>query len=98
MACDSWPCDDRNEDMLRCARPLALMFGILFPIALVFTFSVGLQVVVGTHPMPLNYIGAHEKAGDWDRDNSREFLKNVTGGPETTRKYDSTNLNFLKER
>ena len=58
---------------------------------------VGLPVVVGTHPMPQNYIDAHEKAGDWDRDNALEFLKNVTGDPEAAGKYDSTNPNFLKE-
>ena len=58
---------------------------------------VGLPVVVGTHPIPQNYIDAHEKAGDWDRDDAREFLKNVTGDPEKARKYDSTNPNFLKE-
>jgi len=57
---------------------------------------VGLPVVVGTHPMPQNYIDAHEKAGDWDRDDAREFLKNVTGDPEAARKYDSTNPSFLK--
>jgi len=58
---------------------------------------VGLPVVVGTHPMPQNYIDAHGKAGDWERDDAREFLKNVTGDPEAARKYDSTNPNFLKE-
>lgn len=58
---------------------------------------VGLPVVVGTHPMPQNYIDAHEKAGDWDRDDARVFLVNVMGDPEAARKYDSTNPNFLKE-
>jgi len=58
---------------------------------------VGLPVVVGTHPMPQNYIDAHGKAGDWDRDEAHEFLKNVMGDPEKARKYDSTNPNFLKE-
>jgi predicted metal-binding protein len=57
----------------------------------------GLPVVVGTHPMPQNYVDAHEKVGDWDRDNAREFLKNVTGDSNAARKYDSTNPNFLKE-
>jgi predicted metal-binding protein len=58
---------------------------------------VGLPVVVGTHPMPQNYIDAHGKAGDWDRDNAHELLKNVMGDPEKARKYDSTNPDFLKE-
>jgi predicted metal-binding protein len=57
---------------------------------------VELPVVVGTHPMPQNYIDAHEKTGDWDRDDAREFLKNVTGDPEAARKFDSTRPDFLK--
>ena len=58
---------------------------------------VGLPVVVGTHPMPQNYIDAHEKAGDWDRDDARGFLENVMGDPDKARKYDSTDPNFLKD-
>ena len=58
---------------------------------------VGLPVVIGTHPMPQNYIEAHLKAGDWDRDGAWDFLKNVTGDPEAANKYDSTNPNFLKK-
>ncbi len=37
------------------------------------------------------------KAGDWDRDDSREALKNVTGDLEAARKYVSKNPNFLEE-
>lgn len=58
---------------------------------------VGLPVVIGTHPMPQNYIEAHLKAGDWDRDGAWDFLKNVTGDTEAANKYDSTNPNFLKK-
>jgi len=58
---------------------------------------VGLPVVVGTHPMPQNYIDAHEKAKDWDRDNTREWLANITGDPKAARKYDSTRSDFLKK-
>lgn len=58
---------------------------------------VGLPVVVGTHPMPQNYIDAHEKAKDWDRDNAREWLANITGDPKAARKYDSTRPDFLKK-
>ena len=58
---------------------------------------VGLPVIVGTHPMPQNYIDAHEKAGDWDRDNAWEFLEKIVGSSSASRKYDSTNPNFLKE-
>lgn len=58
---------------------------------------VGLPVIVGTHPMPQNYIDAHEKAGDWNRDNAWEYLEKIIGNPDVSRKYDSTNPNFLKE-
>jgi predicted metal-binding protein len=58
---------------------------------------VGLPVVVGTHPMPQNYIDAHEKAKDWDMDNAREWLANITGDPKAARKYDSTRPDFLKK-
>ena len=37
------------------------------------------------------------KTGDWDRDDAREGLKNVTEASEETRKYDSTNPDFIKE-
>lgn len=57
---------------------------------------VGLPVVVGTHPMPQNYIDAHEKAGDWARDDVMKYLKKITGDPEQAKKYDSTDPNFLK--
>lgn len=29
---------------------------------------VGLPVVVGSHPMPTNYVNAHVTLGDWERD------------------------------
>ena len=58
---------------------------------------VGLPVIVGTHPMPQNYIDAHEKAGDWDRDKAWEYLKKIVSDSNASRKYDSTNPNFLKE-
>jgi predicted metal-binding protein len=57
---------------------------------------VGLPVVVGTHPMPQNYIKTHEEAGDWDRCNMREFLRDLVNDREASLKYDSTRPDFLK--
>lgn len=59
---------------------------------------VGLPVVVGSHPMPQNYIDAHEKAGDWDRDGVRDYLKEIVGDREKALKYDSTQPDFLKKK
>jgi len=57
---------------------------------------VGLPVVVGTHPMPQNYIDAHERAGDWARDGVKKYLDKITGDHELAKKYDSTDPDFLK--
>jgi len=54
-------------------------------------------VIVGTHPMPANYIKAHTKAGDWKRDGAEKWLKEITGDQAKADKYDSTNPNFLKK-
>ncbi len=57
---------------------------------------VGLPVVVGSHPMPTNYINAHLAAGDWDRCGVREYLELLTDDPEASDRYDSTRPDFLK--
>ncbi len=57
---------------------------------------VGLPVVIGSHPMPTNYITAHEKAGDWDKGNLREYLQTITDDEVSSNRYDSTKPNFLK--
>ncbi|TET72422.1 CGGC domain-containing protein [Candidatus Bathyarchaeota archaeon] len=59
---------------------------------------VGLPVVVGSHPMPQNYIDTHEEYGDWDRDGVRDYLKNIVGDREAALKYDSTQPDFLKKK
>jgi len=59
---------------------------------------VGLPVVVGTHPMPQNYIDAHEAAGDWDRAGVREFLADLVNDKEASLRYDSTRPDFLKRK
>ena len=56
---------------------------------------VGLPVVVGTHPMPQNYVDTHAKIGDWK--GLDEYLKEVTNDPEGAHKYDSTRADYLKD-
>ena len=58
---------------------------------------VGLPVVVGTHPMPQNYIDAHEAAGDWDRCGVLEFLEPLVNDRDASIAYDSTRPDFLKK-
>lgn len=55
---------------------------------------VGLPVIVGTHPMPQNYIDTHEKAGDWK--GYEKHLEKVTGDPEGAHKYDSTRPDYAE--
>ena len=57
---------------------------------------VKLPVVVGTHPMPTNYINAHLKAKDWDRNGTQKYLEKLTDDPEASLRYDSTRPDFLK--
>ena len=57
---------------------------------------VGLPVVVGSHPMPTNYITVHEKAGDWEKGNLRKHLQIIVDDKASSNRYDSTNPNFLK--
>ena len=55
---------------------------------------VELPVVVGTHPMPQNYIDCHSDAGDWI--GYEEYLENVTGDPKGAHKYDSTRPDYTE--
>jgi predicted metal-binding protein len=57
---------------------------------------VGLLSVVGTHPMPQNYVNAHESIGDWNRDDVRGYLKGLVENERISLKYDSTRPNFLE--
>jgi predicted metal-binding protein len=58
---------------------------------------VGLPVVVGSHPMPTNYVVAHEKAGDWKKDNLQRYLQNLVDDKAASDRYDSTRPDFLKK-
>jgi predicted metal-binding protein len=57
---------------------------------------VGLPVVVGSHPMPTNYITAHQKAGDWERENFRKYFPILINGEVASNRYDSMRPDFLK--
>lgn len=59
---------------------------------------VGLQVRVGTHPMPANYVRSHSELGDWKRVGADRWLKDIVGDEGDADKYDSTNPGFLKQR
>ena len=58
---------------------------------------VELPVIIGTHPMPQNYIDGHEAAGDWKRDNVKEYLKPLSQDKEASLKYDSTQSDYVKK-
>ena len=57
---------------------------------------VGLPVVVGSHPMPTNYIRAHLAAGDWDRYGAKKYLEPLMDDAEASDRYDSTRPDFLR--
>ncbi len=51
-----------------------------------------LDVVVGTHPMPTNYISMHEKIGDWN--NKHKNLMKTFNLLEDAGKYDSSSSDY----
>jgi len=56
---------------------------------------VGLPVMVGSHPMPTNYITLHSRAGDWN-EKLQEYLQPLVDDPQASDRYDSTRPSFLK--
>ena len=56
---------------------------------------VGLPVIVGTHPMPQNYVDAHNEIGDWKRDNVEDYVKPLIQDRKASEKYDSTRPDYL---
>ena len=58
---------------------------------------IGLPVIIGTHPMPQNYIEAHQSIGDWKRDKAEDMIRPLSSDPLASRKYDSTQPGYLKE-
>ena len=57
---------------------------------------VGLPVVVGSHPMPTNYILAHKKALDWEKEGFWKYLPVLIDDETSSNRYDSTRPDFLK--
>ncbi len=55
----------------------------------------GLPVIVGTHPMPTNYIAMHKKVGDWSKFHLELMEKFDLLHPEETVKYDSTRSDYV---
>jgi predicted metal-binding protein len=48
----------------------------------------GLEVVVGTHPIPQNYYETHHRLGTWDSPEWQQRIKDVLTDEETRRAYD----------
>ena len=48
----------------------------------------GLDVVVGTHPIPQNYYETHQRLGTWDSTEWQERIQDVLTDEETRRAYD----------
>lgn len=57
--------------------------------------DIGIQVVIGTHPMPTNYIENHEKIQDIP-DKYKQYWNNLVDADEST-KYDSTRADYIEE-
>ncbi|MFW9994343.1 MAG: CGGC domain-containing protein [Candidatus Odinarchaeota archaeon] len=52
--------------------------------------TTGLPVIVGTHPMPTNYINMHKKLGDWSEVHKKMLREYELTIPEEAVKYDSS--------
>jgi predicted metal-binding protein len=48
----------------------------------------GLEVVVGTHPIPQNYYQTHQRLGTWGSADWQERIKDVLTDEATRRAYD----------
>jgi predicted metal-binding protein len=57
----------------------------------------GLPVVIGTHPMPLNYIKLHEKVGDWSETHKKLLKEYQLIDHEESIKYDSSLPTYVKK-
>ena len=53
-----------------------------------------LPVVVGTHPMPTNYVEMHQKVGDWTSYHHDLLEKFNLIDPEESKKYNSTREDY----
>jgi predicted metal-binding protein len=48
----------------------------------------GMDVVVGTHPIPENYYATHRALGTWGSSRDKKAIKHVLANRETRLKYD----------
>jgi len=48
----------------------------------------GLEVVIGTHPIPQNYYLTHERLGTWHSPRSQERIQQILGDEEIRLAYD----------
>lgn len=48
----------------------------------------GMEVVLGTHPIPQNYYETHQVLGTWDAPEWREKIKESLADEETRKSYD----------
>lgn len=56
----------------------------------------GLPVIIGTHPMPSNYIKLHEKLEDWSETHRRLLEEFQLIDQEESIKYDSSLSSYMK--
>ena len=56
----------------------------------------GIPVVVGTHPMPTNYIEMHKKLNDWSNDHIEMLKKFDLIDDQEALKYDSSVPGYLE--
>ena len=48
----------------------------------------GLEVVIGTHPIPQKYVDNHEKLGSWDKEPWQEIIKPTMADEQTRLAYN----------
>lgn len=53
-----------------------------------------LPIIIGTHPMPTNYIEMHNKLEDWNEYHKKLLKENNLMKSEETRKYDSSLVEY----
>ena len=48
----------------------------------------GMEVVIGTHPIPENYLSIHQKLGTWKSERDQAVVQHVLTDEEMRRAYD----------
>ncbi len=57
----------------------------------------GVPVIIGTHPMPINYIKMHENIGDWSKIHQKYMNEFQLIDHEESIKYDSSSSAYTKK-